>query len=402
MYYSGLPTAPAAHKMRLKTNHLRWCLGLIVVIVANVHISLWVRKFYDKSISSDEYRFYDHSPVITVNDSRQQANITVDLLLKISELESLIARNTEKEDHLNGDSKLDEKYLQSHITSEDYLPELSLLPTFASDESEYLLGSIIERSALSSNLYLTTFLLSHNVLVPYATVDQDGESLTVRKVHPVMKETWSRAANNFKKAQYLPSGTRIQATFSDEFFCEIKHSPQRRPYTVSGQFLPNRLTSDSHANRLLDVLRCPIKNSRGAYDMFAGGNSSISVNILRGNTSLAQFMVPWKSRRTGYLLSNSKAASRLDSWKGHELTLIGEKPISAGDKLHICVTTSNERQSRENLPLFVEFISHHLLIGASHISLPVPFPWNSPSMNRYSEVFQSYIQEGIFAVVACQ
>ena len=138
-----------------------------------------------------------------------------------------------------------------------------------------------------------------------------------------------------------------------------------------------------------------MKNSRGAYEQFADSNTSVSVNILRGNISLATFTVPWKSRRTGYLMSNSKAASRLDSWKGHELTFKGVNPTArAVDKLHICVTTSNEKQTREKLPLFVEFISHHLLIGASHISLPVPFPWNSPSMNRMTEILQSYIQEG--------
>ena len=376
--------------MRLRTNHVRWCLGLIIVIILNVHISLWVRKIHEKSISSDEHRFSDNSPVKAVNGSSQQ-----DLLLEIRELESLVTRNTGIRNRLDGDSKLDDKRSQSHIDSEDYTPELSLLPTFASDESEYLLSSIIDRSALSSSLYLTTFFLSHHVLVPYGTVDQDGESLTVEEVHPVMKETWNRAADNFKKAQYLPSGARIQATFSEEFFCEIKHSSRGKSYTVRGDFLPNRLTSDSHANRLLDVLRCPIKNSRGAYEMYAGGNSSISVNILRGNVSLVTFMVPWKSRRTGYLLSSSKAASRLDSWKGHESTLKDDNSNSrAIDKLHICVTTSSEQPSLENLPLFVEFISHHLLIGAGHISLPVPFPWNSPSMNRHSEVFQSYIQEG--------
>jgi hypothetical protein len=377
------------HKMRLRTNHLRWCLGLTFVIIVNVHISLWVRRVYDRSLSNDEHRFYDISAVITANNSSQQANTTVGLLLKISVLENLINRHSETENHQDGDFKQDERILPSQITLKDYQPQLSLLPTFASDETEYLLSSMIERSALSSNLHLTTFMLSHHVLTP------EQNAIRGRKVLPAMKETWSRVANNFKKAQYLPSGARIQATFSDQFFCEIKHSSNDSPYTVSGVFLPNRLTSDSHANRLLDVLRCPMKNSRGAYEQFADSNSSISVNILRGNVSLTTFTVPWKSRRTGYLMSNSKAASRLDSWKGHELTLKGVNLTArAVDKLHICVTTSNEKQTREKLPLFVEFISHHLLIGASHISLPVPFPWNSPSMNRITEILQSYIQEG--------
>ena len=369
------------------------------MIIVNVHISLWVRRVHDKSIGSDKHRFHEKPLLRSENGSTQHAykagENTVDLLLQINNLESLKTSRSERENRPGGDSKQNEKHFQTHIVEEDFQPQLSLLPTFASDNSEYMLSSIIERSALSSNLHLTTFLLSHHVLEPFSTVDQDGESLTVRRVHPLMKETWKRATNNFKKAQYLPSGARIQATFSDQFFCEIKHSSNDSPYTVSGEFLPNRLTSDSHANRLLEVLRCPMKNSRGAYEEFADGNSSISVNILRGNISLVSFTVPWKSRRTGYLMSNSKAASRLDSWKGHELTLKGVNPTArAVDKLHICVTTSNTEPSREKLPLFVEFISHHLLIGASHISLPVPFSWNSPSMNRITEILQSYIQEG--------
>ena len=369
------------------------------MIIVNVHISLWVRRVHDKSIGSDKHRFHDKSLLNSENGSSQQAYMadenTADLLLKIDNLESLKTRRSETENRLDGDSKQAEKHSHTHIVEEDFQPQLSLLPAFASDKSEYMLSSIIERSALSSNLHLTTFLLSHHVLEPFSTIDQDGESLTVRRVHPLMKETWKRATNNFKKAQYLPSGARIQITFSDQFFCEIKHSSNDSPYTVSGEFLPNRLTTDTRANRLLDVLRCPMKNSRGAYEQFADSNTSVSVNILRGNISLATFTVPWKSRRTGYLMSNSKAASRLDSWKGHELTLKGVNPTArAVDKLHICVTTSNTEPSREKLPLFVEFISHHLLIGASHISLPVPFPWNSPSMNRMTEILQSYIQEG--------
>ena len=46
------------------------------------------------------------------------------------------------------------------------------------------------------------------------------------------------------------------------------------------------------------------------------------------------------------------------------------------------------------MPIYLEFVSHHLLIGASHIYLPVPFGWNSYYMRQFLEIFQSYIQEG--------
>lgn len=372
----------------------------------NIHLSLWVRRVHEKAIAGDlnqpylnsyqtgEMRRDNGTDQLYLKDSAERARKSVEdyanFNRKINKLEDIIASHSASEGLLDNDKKTESRALNTYIPTEDYSPELSHLPSFASDESEYLLSSLIERSALSSKLYLTTFMLSHQVL------DRSMESRVVNKVHPVMMETWKRVVSRFKTARYLPSGARTQTLISEKFYCEIKHSAESKPYIVSGEFLPNRLTSDSNANRLLDVVRCPVKNSRGAYEEFAGSNTSVSVTILRGNVSLATFTVPWKTRRTGYLLSNSQAASRVDSWKGHDLILRGANPNShAIDKVHVCVTTSNEEPSKDTLPLMIEFISHHLLIGASHISLPVPYPWNSPSMNRISEIFQSYIKEGM-------
>lgn len=372
----------------------------------NIHLSLWVRRVHEKAIAGDlnqpylnsyqtgEMRRDNSTDQLYLKDCAERARKSVEdyanFARKINKLEDIIASHSASEGLLDNDKKTESNALNTYIPPKHYSPELSHLPSFASDESEYLLSSLIERSALSSKLYLTTFMLSHQVL------DRSMESRVVSKVHPVMMETWKRVVSKFKTARYLPSGARTQKLISEKFYCEIKHSEESKPYIVSGEFLPNRLTSDSNANRLLDVLRCPVKNPRGAYEEFAASNTSVSVTILRGNVSLATFAVPWKTRRTGYLLSTSQAASRVDSWKGHDLILRGANLNSHTiDKVHVCVTTSNEEPSKDTLPLMIEFISHHLLIGASHISLPVPYPWNSPSMNRISEIFQSYIKEGM-------
>lgn len=199
----------------------------------------------------------------------------------------------------------------------------------------------------------------------------------------------------FTTVRYLPSGARMQELESEKFYCKISHSSESEYYTVPGMFLPNRLTTDNNANRLLDVMRCPMSDSVKAFLKFANSNGSISVAIIRGKDVISKFSVPWKTRRTGYLQSTSKAASRLDTWKGHYSTLDQKTTLKDPvDLLHICIPGSQRKPSKEDLPLVLEYVSHHLLIGASHITLPVSLPWGSPDMNRYIDVLQTYIQEG--------
>ena len=71
--------------------------------------------------------------------------------------------------------------------------------------------------------------------------------------------------------------------------------------------------------------------------------------------------------------------------------------VDAIDKLHICIPYSSREPTRDTLPMYLEFVSHHLLLGASHINLPLPFGWNSNAMNRFTDIFQSYIDEGMIA-----
>ena len=211
-----------------------------------------------------------------------------------------------------------------------------------------------------------------------------------------MKTTWRSTVANLHRTRYHPSGARIQEADDEIFRCKMRHSLESIPYTVTGIFMPNMLTADPSANRLLDILRCPLMESQAAYRSFANSNGSIYTEIIKGNATIAEFTVPWKSRQTGFLLSHSRAATTVDAWRGHELTMDDRSSVvEAIDKLHICIPFSSREPTRSTLPMYLEFVSHHLLLGASHINLPLPFGWNSLAMKRFTNIFQSYIDEGM-------
>jgi hypothetical protein len=381
------------------------------MIVVNVHISLWVRRVYDKSSSTDFHPLYsDLAQQFAKRKGNQSAtqggpttefnglgtyvwvpagqNLTLPAVGTQSNVESPVEITFVK--YVNSTEADPRRYQPKPILAADFLVGKTVLPTFAADETEFFLNSMIERSAQSTDLFLTTFMLCHHVLRPVMS------NTAVKRVHPIMRDTWLRATLKFQAVRYYDTGVRKQEHEVEKFYCQITHSEKSVPYTVPGVFLPNRLTSDPNANRLIDMLRCPIQDSLSAYREFARSNESISVHIIKGNQSIAAFSVPWRTRKTGFLMTNSKAATQLDAWKGHEKT-IEDKPSKVGvDLLHIIVPCSSQEPVRAILPMYLEFISHHLLLGAAHIHVPVPFSWNSRQMNHFTELFQSYILEGIF------
>ena len=398
------------------------------MIVANVHISLWVQRIYDKNSWSAFHPLYSD---LAHQFAAKRANISHESYLEstgvfeIDKIESDADVNESSTEyvglpptlHMDSNFPSNQSGLAAVPTALNNLPQASAsdavlmtvhtpnrrkiprtdyilprkaLPAFASDESEYILSSIIERSSSSASLHLTTFMLCHYALEPAVSMQN------VHKVHPVMRETWRRAAAKFQTTQYHPSGARVQEADEEIFRCRIRHSSESAPYMVVGMFMPNRLTADTSANRLLDILRCPLTESQGAYRSFASSNGSIYVEIIRGNATIAAFTVPWKSRQTGFLQSHSKAATAVDAWRGHE-SIMDDRPsetVRGMDKLHICIPYSSKEPTLSTLPMYLEFVSHHLLLGASHINLPLPFGWNSHAMNSFTDIFQSYIDEG--------
>ena len=392
--------------MRLRLVNARWSIGLLLFIVLNINLTIWVRRVNDGSREFDLHPKHNNLGVqiaSTLENSRELSeqtksrysltNVTaesngmdepayrtvVEIREVIREVVREVIRIVEVPVRAN----------YSPITRADFSLHESTLPSFALDESEFALGSIIERSGESWNLHLTTFMLCHLIFEPSV-----GHS-AVKKVHPVMKDTWHRAMSKFRNVRYHQSGARRTELNSEMIYCRITHSSTSVPYIVAGEFMPNRLTSDPNANGLLDILRCPMEDSEKAHE-FIKSNQSLFVEIIRGNISIFTYHVPWRSRRTGFLLSAPKAASFLDSWKGSDSLTNNEKVPNGEkmDKLHICVPATSQAPTKDSLPVYLEFISHHLLIGASHIHLPVPFGWNSIEMHKFVTVFQSYIQEG--------
>jgi hypothetical protein len=105
---------------------------------------------------------------------------------------------------------------------------LSILPAFAKDKSEMFLSSMIEREADSWDLYVTTFLLCHQVLKPEnffaenRLIRDDPESLT----------SWSEAITAFNGTKYEYGGIRITPA---RYTCRITVSSSSAAYDVKGE-----------------------------------------------------------------------------------------------------------------------------------------------------------------------
>ena len=157
------------------------------------------------------------------------------------------------------------------------------------------------------------------------------------RVHPAMKRDWRAAMATFKRREvrYSSAGIRIQQRPEEMYYCRIRHAATAAAYTVQGAFMPNRLTVDVNANQRVDVFRCPLSDSEAAYKEFASADSTatLAVDIIRGNTTLISFAVPWGRRKTGFLLSVPPAASRLDPWKGAGRVKAGAPPAEDSEDL---------------------------------------------------------------------
>ena len=152
-----------------------------------------------------------------------------------------------------------------------------------------------------------------------------------------------------------------------------------RSYQVQGIFMPNKLTVDANANQRLDILRCPLRSPDGGsivggegkelYRLFGSKTTSgkVSVDIMRGSgnnsKTLVSFSIPWNTRRIGFLLSLPPMASQLDAWKGHIPNSNIPPSIANIDHLHVCVPATSQYPTKKVLPMFMEFISHNLLLG---------------------------------------
>ena len=227
-------------------------------------------------------------------------------------------------------------------TAEGKKQIFSSLPSLASDKSEFFLGSIIERVADSWDLWLTTFLLSHEMMFPSPNeltghnIRNDEETLAA----------WREAVAAFRQVTYFPNGLR---TPENKFFCRITHRAGDQSYLVEGMFVPNKLTPDVNANRHFDTVRCKMRDTQTAYMELARSDEEALVEILRNDTLLIRFGVSWKTRAQSSLLSQppgtfgppglkgtvaKPVASVFDAWRGFNASVPG---VWEMDKVHMCV-----------------------------------------------------------------
>ena len=114
-----------------------------------------------------------------------------------------------------------------------------------------------------------------------------------------------------------------------------------------------------------------------SISQFVDSNSLLVVDIIRGNYTITRFSIPWKTRRTGFMLSQPDEASHLDAWKNSEISSLYDNSSrniyldrEKSPIVHLCVPGISKPVNKLNLPLFLEFISHHLLLGVDHIFFP--------------------------------
>ena len=54
----------------------------------------------------------------------------------------------------------------------------------------------------------------------------------------------------------------------------------------------------------------------------------------------------------------------------------------------------------QNVPLYLEFIQHHLLMGASHIFITAALAWGGTHMKSLQRVLRSFIEDGSVSITS--
>eukprot|EP01031_Cornospumella_fuschlensis_P039335 gene39335-47878_t len=268
------------------------------------------------------------------------------------------------------------------------------LPNFGLENREYIFSSIIERSSMHSlELYATTFMLGHAFL--------RFPDIKARFVDPKYKDAWLKAGSHFLRTKYLPSGRRDYSA-TERFTCRIRHSTTSETYSVVGDFVPNRGTVSNGANRRLDILRCPIAVSDASMlSSYIQNDEKLHIELYQGSQPVISFYIPWKGRMVGFGLDSVDEADRTSPWEGlapqvdqfDNSSLVSLSPSSTSIKTHLCMPCMKKAISRNNLPLILEFIAHHLNVGFDHISWAYGFSFNSKHMENLLFILRDYINE---------
>ena len=326
----------------------------------------------------------------------------------------------------------------------------SSLPGFAYDFSEYVVSALIERASDSNELYLSMFLVGHDVVFndyPFETISTSEETLF----------SWGQASKVWDRNK-----NRTALTRHSGLACLLKNNDpkHKQAYRVPALWVPTSEASDSRLHGSLEILRCRLKGTTTIYSTLSKMPQAalfadlIRVVPLRGPTAdkqsppqsqlqsqsqshnsssllqqhaqhpydvLLSFRVPWRSRMTGYGLASATSlnASCHDPWKGAQKhTFLARNKSSSSSSssgstgsssnsaalgsgaqvsVHLCVAGLRPRHPMRpsvGLPMLLEFIEHHISLGVEHIFMGILLSPRSPHFSRHAHVLRGYIERG--------
>ena len=259
------------------------------------------------------------------------------------------------------------------------------LPKFAADFSDIALGSMIERKYKSWNLFVTTFFIHHEIF-------SANKGYGILRIKKAKSQYWRKAADIFSKTKYSASGIR-----KSHYRCRIKNTGNDIEYEVKGEFMASKLSLDSNANNKLDIFRCPIKYSKACYQSYAGSDENLEVTIINSsNEPILHYNISWKTRRAGYLLSSPSVGDSFQPWKAFNHNDSRHLPGEVGgDSLYMSVPGIESPVSQKTLPMYLEFMQHHFLVGVQHMFAAGPYAWGSLMMSNFLMATQSFINDGL-------
>jgi hypothetical protein len=296
------------------------------------------------------------------------------------------------------------------------------LPSFTIDNSDYLFGAILVKHTMTSGLTLTMFALSRTSLR-----NRKGPN----RIHENAEERWREMESHHG----IPRGAKK----SDTIFCAIAPSGQLdHTYIVESSHFTSTNMTDESANEMIDIIQCPMRERRSQFNLPELSQQLVFVRLFRrsyptgAEVALLNFTIPWKTRRTGYMLSvpphdpftphdhdphqtpppqppvwPAPIHSSFNSWEGLPLP---NNPVP-NPSFYLSVTLSNDRltahlmgsaspPSISSAAHLLEFIYHHLSIGFKHIFLSVKYSFGSARMRTLLLVLRHAIEVGSVTVVS--
>lgn len=228
-------------------------------------------------------------------------------------------------------------------------------PHFTNDQQQLILAAMIERS-LGNQLFVTTMFLN------ISSISSIREQLKVIKgIKAEDQEFWRR----------LFDSTTLTFPNSVSFHCQM---------TINESLIYNSI-GYLHPHELMYSLRCPLPIE--IDDIHLVSLKLLKVDLIKEENNQRQlfsnFEIPCDSRVNSKYLTSS--------YLKHTWT-------SYSEGLSIIVPAMDKSPIRSNIANLLEFIEHHLVLGANHIVISTAFTPLSLEMIQIQEVLGKYINDG--------